>query len=293
MGRFIQGANGADIAGGAPGSISPSPINPFSGVFGTGRVDFIYNTATWTPPPGIKAVRVRVFGRGGNGNTIGNLHKGGGGGGFAMKVCAVTPGTGIAATVPTTETGTASFGAFCSATAGGDAGVLAGVGGTGVGGDINRRGGAGGDHSLANWVSGGGGVGSLIGDGGKGGGVAGAGESAASGGGGGCAHGDMGQSIRGGNGFSGMATQPTKVNTSPQALLNGGNPVATTSLPLDLIGTGPGSFGGPDSQFFGQDGFNGGGGGAWSSGGFPGGGAGGGAMAGTRKPGNAFLIIEY
>ena len=86
MGRSIQGANGADAFSGSVGAITPSAINPFSGVFGLGRTEIFTASGTFTPPAGVTAVRVRVFGRGGDGSSTGPTYPGGGGGGFAMGV---------------------------------------------------------------------------------------------------------------------------------------------------------------------------------------------------------------
>lgn len=99
--------------------------NPVSGVFGSGNVLFISASQSWTPPPGVFNVRARMWGAG--------------------------SGRGLPG-------GTTSFGNFCSATGGSADGK---TGGTGVGGDLNRKGG----YSPGGY--GGGGSASLIGDGGS------------------------------------------------------------------------------------------------------------------------------
>lgn len=113
--------------------------------------------ATWTKPAGLKAVKVTVVGAGGNGGNFpatpagtasGNAGSGGGGGTAIEYLDApAIPGPVAVTAGP----GTNSFGAFCSATAGG-AGTAAsgpstsgtnGAGGTGSGGTFNINGGDG------------------------------------------------------------------------------------------------------------------------------------------------------
>lgn len=126
-------------------------------------------TYTFTPPANVKKVRVRVWGGGGSGGTSQATIAGGGGGaagGYAEKVCDVTPGVGITVTVGAggaapgngvvsggATGGTSSFGVLCSATGGpgGNACVTstpgtptATPGGIGVGGDLNLQGTGGG-----------------------------------------------------------------------------------------------------------------------------------------------------
>lgn len=134
------------------------------------------SNGTYTPPAGLKAVRVRVQGAGGGGGAAGgslaaqaSTGGGGGGGGFSEEIIpasalgasvAVTVGAGGTAGaagsgVPGGTGGTSSFGAFLSASggAGGDYGVSSaagttggGLGGSGTGGTLNmdgRRGGRG------------------------------------------------------------------------------------------------------------------------------------------------------
>lgn len=104
--------------------------------------------ATWTKPAGLNAIKVTVVGAGGDGggalvNTQ-NRCGGGGGGGAAIEFI---PAPSIPGPQPVTAgTGTNSFGAFCSATAGatGTAGgtdyATGGDGGAGSGGSINLYG---------------------------------------------------------------------------------------------------------------------------------------------------------
>jgi hypothetical protein len=136
----------------------------------------------WVVPADIDPqvpVLARVWGAGGacglRSSSTGNGH-GGGGGGLAMSeipVSALTIGAavslivGLGAQSHDGAGGTSSFGAFLSAT-GGNSGFNAadnqgaavlGVGGIGVGGDINRRGGTGGiGEVVSNSGSGGGGA---------------------------------------------------------------------------------------------------------------------------------------
>jgi len=143
---------------------------------------------TWTKPTdldGGKPILVHVWGAGGSGNDYysgsDSNWRGGGGGGLAVKL--ITP-----ASLGGTETitvgaydyssnlpgGTSSFGSHCSAT-GGNGGVCStsnagsnggtngianyGVGGLGIGGDINRRGGQGGTGYYSTYDNAGGGGG--------------------------------------------------------------------------------------------------------------------------------------
>ena len=144
-------------------------------------------TFTWTKPAdldGSKPILVHVWGAGGTGcsyytRTV--APNGGGGGGLAVKH--ITPASlGSTETITigapnnnsTTQSGTSSFGSHCSATGGnggacqasnsgsngGVAGVANyGVGGLGIGGDINRRGGTGGTGYYASTTNAGGGGG--------------------------------------------------------------------------------------------------------------------------------------
>jgi len=127
-------------------------------------------TYTFTVPAGVTQVDVEVWGAGGGGGgsgdgslggVAGNYGGGGGAGGYARKLCTVTPGQSVLVTVGAGGAGTttgpggvpggsSSFGAFCSA-GGGFGGawgqatqVNTGAGGSGVGGDLNIGGGAGG-----------------------------------------------------------------------------------------------------------------------------------------------------
>ena len=134
----------------------------------------------WTPPPGIKGrILVHVWGAGGAGGNDAEANAyghGGGGGGLAVKYINVgslgateTLTIGAGATSRTGIGGTSSFGSHCSAT-GGNSGhnntanegsaAEYGVGGLGVGGDFNKRGGEGGNgywNTATNTGGGGGG----------------------------------------------------------------------------------------------------------------------------------------
>jgi hypothetical protein len=113
--------------------------------------------ATWTKPTGLKAIKVTVVGAGGNSGThpapIITSTSGGGSGGAAILVI---PAPSIPGPVAVTAgSGTNSFGAFASATAGSDGsavnagGVAGGAGGLGTGGSINIDGNRG---NSAVWV---------------------------------------------------------------------------------------------------------------------------------------------
>ena len=122
--------------------------NPITGIFGSGNVAMwvgstaanglaqTSQTITWTIPPGVGAVRVRLWGGGGYG---------GGGGSFALKtindlsgLTSVTILVGYGGNDTTTTGGTSSFGSFVSA-----AGGTTTTGGAATGGDINFSGGSG------------------------------------------------------------------------------------------------------------------------------------------------------
>ena len=115
---------------------------------------------SWTVPPGITTVRVRLWGGGGGTNNGLYSQTVAGGGGFAIKtVTGLTPGSTVPVTVGRgspinngTGTGaTSSFGAYVSATGGRnnqDGTTL--IGGVGVGGDVNAYGGGGGPDTGGN-----------------------------------------------------------------------------------------------------------------------------------------------
>ena len=130
-------------------------------------------TYTWTKPSDIddtKPILVHVWGAGGNGANgyyaaaSNDGCRGGGGGGLAVKLIDVsslgateTVTIGGSSNLYDSVGGTSSFGSHCSATGGNDgyndtenagsgttAGANYGIGGLGIGGDVNRRGGRGG-----------------------------------------------------------------------------------------------------------------------------------------------------
>lgn len=120
---------------------------------GGGYTKTIYTSpATYSPPADLKALRVTVYGAGGNGGACPNPDRaggGGGGGGLAFEVLQAPEVPGPVSV--TAGPGTNSFGSFCSATAGGAGGVAPntaggspGPGGSGSGGDENYTGRAGG-----------------------------------------------------------------------------------------------------------------------------------------------------
>jgi hypothetical protein len=106
------------------------------------------SSGTWTKPAGLKAVKVTVIGAGGNGGTgIGSPYSesgtpGGGGGGAIEEIQAPSIPGPVSVTVGTAPSKTSSFGAFLSATGGGNganspAPINVNPGGAGSGGDIN------------------------------------------------------------------------------------------------------------------------------------------------------------
>jgi hypothetical protein len=149
----------------------PQTRNSFTGVFGTGKVQFFGENGTFIVPAGITSVRVRVWGNGGEG-TRSAAGGGGGGGGFAMKtITGLTAGTSITVTVGQyyDSGATCSFGSYVSATGGGNTNSATGaVGGTGVGGDINNTGGTGATQNNNSYNGGSGGCASYFGGGGDG-----------------------------------------------------------------------------------------------------------------------------
>lgn len=249
-----------------------SIFNPITGVFGTGRVQFYpggatAQTYTWTVPPGIGKVRVRMWGGGAGGNSSTN---GGGGGGFAMKAIydltgvtsvTITAGLGGASTV---SGGTSSFGSYVSATGGVSS---TGAGGTATGGDLNYTGGAGTVGSIA-----GGGVAGLFGNGGS------ANVTGTSNGGNGSSGGGGGGVSCGGNGFVGVGAQ---YNSAATTISNPPTSGFQPQFSIDFVGCGGGGAGN-------IPGINGGGGGSGSIGGYPGGGGGSSAYG---APG--LVIVEW
>lgn len=143
----------------------------------------VFDTAgnhTWTKPADVTKVKVYVTGGGGgaggariNSNALGYHGGGGAAGGTAIKTIDVSNTVSVNLTVgaggqggtqDTTPTrgstgGTSSFGSYCSATGGtggargGAANRDGGIGGLGIGGDLNLRGGSGdGSADDAGWM---------------------------------------------------------------------------------------------------------------------------------------------
>lgn len=114
---------------------------------------------TWTKPAGLKAVKVTVVGAGGSGgpvstNPVSTPNATGGGGGGGGAAIDYIPAPSIPGPIAVTAgSGTNSFGALCSATAGSNGGSASapspanigagGSGGSGSGGQINLTGGTG------------------------------------------------------------------------------------------------------------------------------------------------------
>lgn len=138
----------------------------------------VKGVTAWQVPPDVKVVKVTVIGGGGGGGGASSNQNynaaggGGGGGGTAEKVVKVTPGDSITVTVGAGGLGgigsatsakpgeTSSFGTYCSATGGspGNSAVAlasstavgaGNPGGMGVGGDLNKKGGPGGNAVSA------------------------------------------------------------------------------------------------------------------------------------------------
>lgn len=140
-------------------------------------LDIIPGTRQLIIPTGWNKIRVAVVGGGGSGRNVTNKDQhgfggGGGGGGYAELQLDVVPGQTFTYTVGAggdlnQDGGTTSFGALLSATGGKTAtdntsvASKGGAGGTGIGGTINKAGGAGGNAFDA--ASGGGGGGGASG----------------------------------------------------------------------------------------------------------------------------------
>ena len=118
-------------------------------------------SGTWTKPAGVTQVRVQLVGGGGGG---GGHAESGGAGGYCEKIIDVTNVVSVSVTVGNGGSyapynvvnypgGTSSFGSYCSAGGGAQSNIVAtsrhtgGVGGVGVGGDVNLYGGGGSGHS--------------------------------------------------------------------------------------------------------------------------------------------------
>lgn len=272
--------------------------NPITGVFGTGNVRFFTTSGTWTVPPGVGKVRVRMWGAGAPFSNNSSCYGGGGGGGFALKtiydltgVTSVAVSVGASGTYVNTTTagsgGTSSFGSYCSATGGrspaSSPSAVNGLGGTGIGGDINTSGGYAYNNATTG-NGGGGGSGSIFGNG------ANSAQTSLnpgpSSGGAGAGHGytSPGLNYPGGNGFfttGGLYNTTTNyIYIQPQA-----SAINSGTFPLDFIGTGGGGA-------LNQAGANGGGSGyGGAGGGFPGGGNGYGNQSAVS--GGGLVIVEW
>lgn len=129
------------IQGVFPGEAFALQIKPFTGGFGKGEQAVFTQSGTFVVPAGVGKLRVRVFGGGGKGGAVAGSvgGGGGGGGGFAMlTISGLIPGESI---VVTAGSGTNGFGAYVSATGGGNASSsTGGSSGYGVGGDVIQSG---------------------------------------------------------------------------------------------------------------------------------------------------------
>lgn len=124
---------------------------------------YFTSNGTFTVPANVTQIEVKVWGAGGGAANYGTSGSGsgagaGGGGGYCEKLISVSSGDIILVTVGTggaggsagstpddgTTGGTSLFGAYCSATGGGGgsaaSGTYTGIGGQGIGGDINLTG---------------------------------------------------------------------------------------------------------------------------------------------------------
>jgi hypothetical protein len=148
------------------GALQPANFPSFGGLGMMANIQVFTSNGTFTVPTGVTKVKATVVG-GGSGSSGCNASNFagacGGGGGWSIKLCTVTPaqqitvtvgagGAGSAAVVASGVGGTSSFGAFCSATGGQPAanaagGINGGQGGVGSGGDLNGAGGYGSDGS--------------------------------------------------------------------------------------------------------------------------------------------------
>lgn len=229
---------------------------PITGVFGSGRVKFFTETASFVVPS--DRVRVRIFGGtlDGGGSTGGSY-----GASFGMKVVAgLVVGSTITVTVPALGSGIASFGPHMSVD--GTSRVVTGA-------DVSYQGGAPGTGTSG----GGGGSANVFGSGAT------AGNSGLSGGGG-------SSGSAGGSGLTGCGGAAGNAGPAGSAtnLLDG--------VSLDYLGTGAGGGAALGANSYGGSGFNGGGAGGGANGsgapGFPGGGA-----AANGKGVRALVIVEW
>ena len=151
---------GISVTGTSIANTGVLSVNGSTGAVTTGG--YVLNNytspATWTKPAGLKAVKVTVVGAGGNGGPIvstaptGNASAGGGGGGGTAIYYAPASSISGPQSITAPASGTASFGAIVSATAGASASSAGGgtpissggSGGIGSGGTINASGGSGG-----------------------------------------------------------------------------------------------------------------------------------------------------
>lgn len=133
------------------------------------------SSGAFVVPAGVNSITVELFGPGGNGGTNGG--GGGGGGGYAASNFNVSPGASYSIFIGTGGSGVASIagGLGMLANAGANGGNVSnpnigggGAGGTGLGGQVNRTGGAGGGGYYTYFGGGGGGAAGLNNGGGGG-----------------------------------------------------------------------------------------------------------------------------
>lgn len=208
----IVAGSGISISGGT-GAVTISS----SGGGSTYNLQAYVAPNTWTKPAGLTSIKVTVVGAGGDGaasvGTPGAAGVGTGGGGGGGAAIEYIPAPSIPGPVAVTAgPGTNSFGAFCSATAGGNgtggtfptSQPVAGSGGSGSGGTFNIAGGGGSCGGLNSNTPSGIGGSSILGGGGRAG--TGAGQPGGNYGGGGAGGGTAGPGVvnPGGSGATGI-----------------------------------------------------------------------------------------
>lgn len=136
-----------------------------AGAGGGYKMTVFTSPGTYTKPASLKAIKVTVVGKGGNGAGAPSTISGGGGGGGASIYSVQAPS--LPGPQPITAgAGTNSFGSIASATAGSNGATFSGgLGGVGSGGTINIGGNDGNSQMSPN--SGGAGGSSILGGGGR------------------------------------------------------------------------------------------------------------------------------
>lgn len=164
--KIARGAVGTEQI--AEGAVGPAQLASNAVVFAPRSIQVFTSSGTWTRPPGVSSVYVKVVGPGGRGASPGDSKAGGGGGGGGYAEGIIRVEGDVAVTIGST----CSFAGLTtiSATAGGDSPDQAGgVGGVGSGGMLNLTGSKGqGAATGVNNLQGGSGGGTPLGSGGGG-----------------------------------------------------------------------------------------------------------------------------